>query len=166
MASRNQGRSSIPRSPRPTNPNSPRSTSSSPRRPSRQRSSTADERNLNRLGGGHNQTTRITTGGRQPRNSPRKREAVSAGYFAPQISNGNRGVRGRNNRSNRRGNHNNASNNQPVKSEADLLPIEWRCRTPPQRHDEVSPLLCFPLFYSLQLNHFIFWHHFLNFFLN
>jgi ribosomal protein L34 len=80
----------------------------------RQRSSTADERRL------RNGNSRKFYRNQQP-----KREAVSAGCFAPSTNSSKSGRNGR------------SGNNNTVKSEAALLPIEWRCRTPPQRHDEV-----------------------------
>ena len=128
------------RPPRPTNPiivdqvgrRSPRGPTSNPTRYNKQnsntnrnpRSATADER---RVRGGSS---------RSPRRSPRKREAVSAGYFAPQTNVG-RSQRG-GQRGSGRNSKNGKSSNNPIKAEAALLPIEWRCRTPPKRHDEVS----------------------------
>ena len=132
-----------PRSPRqtvnerPTNPNSTTSSSNSrsrngSRRNNRsRRSSTADDIDRDSRSNGYVDRSSRGSGGRSPRNSPRKREAVSAGYFAPQVG-GSRGS-GRGGKRSGRGDAQN-----PVIKEAALLPIEWRCRTPPQRHDEVS----------------------------
>ena len=128
-----------PRSSRPTNPiivdqvgrRSPRGPTSNPTRYNKQNN------NTNRNPRSSTAENRITTAFAQKTRSPRrKREAVSAGYFAPQ-TNAGRGQRGGQRGSGRNGKNGRSSNN-PIKAEAALLPIEWRCRTPPKRHDEVS----------------------------